>query len=154
MQTNDNTKLVRSMYECFNSRNFHRAISLVTKDFEWMNVPFGARFTGPDGALEFLEGWARAIPDSRVTLSNVIGAGDHVFTEFFFRGTHQGTLEVPGGQLAPTGKRVDVPVCEIVHCTGGKIATIRTYFDAATLMRELGLMPAMGAMQGSQQPAT
>ena len=150
----DNTKLIRSVYECFNSRNFNRAIALFAKEAEWMNVPFGARFTGPEGAHQFMEGWARAVPDARVTLSNVVGAGDYVVSEFFFRGTHLGAIDAPGGTIAPTGKRVDVPVCEVFHVSEGKIDAVRTYFDAATMLRELGLMPAVGAMQPGMQPTT
>lgn len=152
MAIQDKEQLVRSMYENFNNREFDQLSESISSDFEWMNVPFGERFHGPEGARQFLTGWASAIPDAQVTLSTVAVADEYAIAEFFFRGTHTGTLHSPSGPIQATGKRLEVPVCEVMHFSGGKIDSTRTYYDAATMMRQLGLMPAVGA-QGQQPTA-
>ena len=154
MATQDS--VARELYQSFNRREYDRAADLVADGLEWVNVPFGKSFRGRAGAKEFLAGWAAAMPDGQVELTNLVTGGDYVFTEFFFRGTHTGTLETPGGSIRPTGKKVEVPVCDCIHFQGGKIDSIRCYFDAATMMRQLGLLTgACAAIQGTAfQPSS
>jgi predicted ester cyclase len=47
----------------------------------------------------------------------------------------------PGGEIAPTGRRVELQISEIYQMKDGKIRLLRAYYDAVTMMRQLGLMP-------------
>jgi predicted ester cyclase len=67
---------------------------------------------------------------------------DLVVVEFVGRGTHDGPLKGPVGEIPPTGRRVEIRFCEVHEIWDGKIVRFRTYFDPATMMRQLGLMPA------------
>ena len=49
--------------------------------------------------------------------------------------THQGELM----GIAPTGRRVEVPVCNVIEVRDGKIYAEREYFDTAHLMQQLGV---------------
>jgi steroid delta-isomerase-like uncharacterized protein len=145
----------REFYEAFNRRQFDRAADLVADGCEWVNVPFGKSYRGRAGAREFIAGWAAAVPDCRVEVMNLVAGGDHIVVELFFRGTHTGPLDAPGGAIRPTGNKIEMPVCDCIHFQGGKIDSVRTYFDAATLMRQLGLLTgAWSALQGASfQPS-
>jgi carboxymethylenebutenolidase len=60
--------------------------------------------------------------------------------KMIFRFTH--TIEMdwmlPG--IAPTGKRVEVPLVVIVHFKDGKLAHEHIYWDQASVLVQLGLL--------------
>ena len=115
-----------------------------------MVVPLGTTFNGVAGARDFQLGWATAFPDSQVEIRSITVDGDRVIVEHNGRGTHGGPLETPSGPVAATGRRVDIPFCEVFEVRGGKIARSRTYFDVATMMGQLGVVaPAASATPDS-----
>jgi ketosteroid isomerase-like protein len=54
------------------------------------------------------------------------------------RGFHTGPLAGPQAGAA-TQKKLELKVCELLRIKDGQIAESRVYFDAATMMRQLGL---------------
>ncbi len=42
--------------------------------------------------------------------------------------------------IAPTGKSIDVCVCNVMEIRDGKIHREREYFDALTMMTQLGVV--------------
>ena len=89
-----------------------------------------------------MQGWAGAFPDSRTEITGLYAGDDFVDLEFTGRGTHEGVLKTPMGEVPPTSRLVEVHFCEVYRTRDGKIASGHTYFDAATGMVQLGLMPA------------
>lgn len=141
MSTEENVSLVQQHYNAFNSRDFGRVATLVEKNVEWINIPFGTTDRGPEGSQQALKRWTAAISDFRVDLINLVASGDWVVAEYSGKGNHNaGSLVVPAGPIAPTGKSIDLLFCEAFKVKSGKIALARLYFDAATLMRQLGLL--------------
>jgi hypothetical protein len=68
---------------------------------------------------------------------NIKESGDTVVVEFIGRGTHKGDLM----GIAPTGRSMNIPVCDVMELRDGKIYREREYMDMATLMVQLGVMP-------------
>ena len=55
-------------------------------------------------------------------------------------GTHTGSLRSPDGVEVPaTGKQFDFPFVAIFRVQGGKIRSIRIYYDQVELFTQLGL---------------
>jgi steroid delta-isomerase-like uncharacterized protein len=98
--------------------------------------------TGVDQMLACWQGWATAFPDSKATFQNAFALNDTAVLEVKWRGTHKGVLQTPEGRFEPTGKTIEVPACLIVGIGGGKVKSIRHYFDMATLFQQLGLAKA------------
>ncbi len=142
MSAQENSRIVRSIYTAYNDRRFDDAIEDVAPGAEIVNVATGNVARGPQGFRTFLEGWATAFPDSRVAVTNVIASDDQVTVEFTGRGTHTGPLQTPAGAVPATGRRVEISFCDVIKMQGGKVAGLRTYFDLATMMRQLGLLQA------------
>lgn len=142
MSAEENANLVREHYNAFNKRDFGTGATLVDPKLQWINIPFATTYEGPEGYKQFLKSWTTAISDARVDITNLIASDKWVAVEFTGKGTHNaGPLIGPKGPIPPTGKSVDLSFCEVFEVKNGKIALARTYFDAATLMRQLGLMP-------------
>lgn len=135
----DNVSLARSLYEAFNERDFDKVAERTTADATITIVGSGDTFQGPEGARKYNLMWAEAFPDGRITIDNVIAAGDYVVVEFTGRGTHTGTLATPAGSIPATGRAVTLELCDVLELSGEKVSSQRTYFDGASLMSQLGL---------------
>lgn len=141
MTSHDNTSIARGIYECFNNRDLDRAVGLVANDVEWRDMPTGETWRGPNGFKQSLQRWLTAFPDSKCDITNVVCAGDWCTVEFTGRGTNTGAMAGPTGEMPPTGRYVEVPFCDVIEIKNGKVARGHSYFDMATMMQQLGLMP-------------
>ena len=131
------TDIVREYTGAFNSRDFERARELLHSDYTYTG-PDGQEQRGPDALVAVLKMWANGFPDARIDIQNIKESGDTVVFEFVGRGTHRGDLM----GIAPTGKSVTIPVCVVLEIRDGKIYREREYMDMATMMAQLGIMPA------------
>jgi steroid delta-isomerase-like uncharacterized protein len=139
MAAQDHAALVRSVYDAYNGRDFDRAAAAVADTYEWLMTPTGQVFHGPDGMRQYLAGWADGFPDSKVEVTNVIVGDGQAVVEFTGRGVHSGTLVTPMGDIPATGKQAELHFCDVYEIADGKLRRGRSYFDLATLMRQLGL---------------
>ena len=140
MSAQDTANLVRQVYDDYNDRQFDHAAGLVANDYAWTMIPTGQTFNGPDGMRQYLAAWDQGFPESKVEITNVVASGEHAVVEFTGRGVHTGPLQTPAGEIPATGKRVELQFCDVYQVRGGKLAGGRTYFDMASLMRQLGLI--------------
>ncbi len=143
--TDNNDATAREFYDAWNARDFDRVAGLVARDGEIVLVGSGARFVGSEGAKQWSLGWAGGFPDGEVSIDRVLSAGDDVVVQFTGRGTHTGDFVTPGGTLPPTGRRAALQFCDVMHLRGGRITSMHSYFDTASLLTQLGLMPAPAA---------
>ena len=141
MSAQDNEALIRKLHALYDAGNIAGCAALAATDVEWVVVPFGETYRGPDGFRDGLQIWNTAFPDAKAPISHAIATEDAVVAEYDYRGTQTGPLAAPGGPIPPTGKRVDAKGCHVAQVRDGKFVSIRTYFDVATLLRQLGLMP-------------
>jgi len=81
-------------------------------------------------------------------VSRTIGE-DQIVDEMIFKFTHTIRMDwmLPG--IAPTGKRVEVPLVAIVRFRDGKLAYEHIYWDQASVLVQIGLLdpsqlPAVG----------
>jgi steroid delta-isomerase-like uncharacterized protein len=141
LNAHDNASVVRAHYDAFNRRDVEKSKTLVTDDVKFTNIPFNVDFTGPKGYREYLDNWTTAMPDAKVEIVNVIANADWVAVEFVGRGKHTGPLAGPDGPISATYKQLDMKFCELLRLRDGQIAEARVFFDAATMMRQLGILP-------------
>jgi carboxymethylenebutenolidase len=81
-------------------------------------------------------------PDTTLTpISRTVGK-DQLVDEMIFSFTH--TQEIPWmlPGIAPTGRRVEVPLVAIVRFRGDKLAHEHIYWDQASVLKQIGLLPA------------
>ena len=137
----DNSEIARRLYEQWNAREFERVAELVADDGEIVLVGSDTRFRGPEGAIEFSRMWADGFPDGKVTIDHIIQSGDTVVVQFTGRGTQTGPLRGPGGDIPATGRSVTLNLCDVHDIRDGKIRKLSSYFDSASLLQQLGVMP-------------
>eukprot|EP00775_Hariotina_reticulata_P007068 gene7068-7281_t len=90
-------------------------------------------------------------PIDRVVGQDAKG-GETIVDEFLFSFTHTCHMDwmLPG--IQPTGKQVSVPFVVVVKFEDDKLLAERIYWDQATVLQQLDLIPAtMPCVTGSEQ---
>src|SRR6476646_7563438 len=135
----------------FSTRNTEDTLATMVEDAYVNHIPVLTGGVGKDELREFYS--KRFIPqmppDTEMTpVSRTIGK-DQLVDEMIFKFTHTIRMDwmLPG--VAPTGKRVEVPLVAIVRFKEGKLAHEHIYWDQASLLVQLGLidrsnLPVMG----------
>lgn len=113
----------------------------LAQECEVVDVPSGATLRGPEGFKQILLGFSTAFPDSRVEVTNLSTTEDGAVVEFVGRGTHTGPLHTTGGDIPATGRPFEVHFCDVYKIKDGKIVRHSTYYDALSLLQQLGVIP-------------
>ena len=79
---------------------------------------------------------------------------DSLVDEMIFSFTHTSEVDwmLPG--VAPTGRRVEVPLVAIVRFVGDKVAHEHIYWDQASVLVQIGLLDPGGPAGGGHVDAT
>jgi steroid delta-isomerase-like uncharacterized protein len=134
------TEAAKALIVAYNDKNWEKAKAAITPDFLYDEVGTGRRVEGADPTLAAWKGWAQAFPDSKGSFDRTYVAGnDTVVLELTWRGTHQGPLGTAMGNIAATGKSIEVRAVAIVEMRGEKARSQRHFFDMATLLQQIGL---------------
>jgi hypothetical protein len=139
--------LMQTVVSAFNAHDVSRFVATMTEDvvFHHSAAPAPLRGRAEVGAFYGDTVWT-AFPD--LTLKLLDGPFFHpraprVSFNWLAVGTHDGHFTPPG--LAPTRKRVEADVREILEISDGQLAKVRIVVDMNDLMRQLGLLPPPGS---------
>lgn len=141
MSAADGRTELRSIYDAYRSGAFEQAAERFALDAEIVNMATADRYVGRGGYLQFSRAWAAAFPDLQVEVLRLSVSRDAALAEYTFRGTHTGALITGSGYVPPTWSRVELRLCDAIELQNGAITRLRTYFDSATLLRQMGLFP-------------
>ena len=111
-----------------------------TADFEFVTP--GATLKSREEGLGFIRGFWEAFPDARLELVRLISEDSVGAGEGTFAGTHTGVMRTPTGEVQPTGRRVEFRWMAMYGLAGDSLSFEHLYFDQATLLGQLGLMPS------------
>ena len=99
-------------------------------------IATGQVFDGEQAVREYYAASRAAFPDQRNVVHALRHADDAVVVEFDLLGTHRG----PFLGIAPTGRSFTCRMVALfVFDDGDRIVCERVYFDAATILRQLGI---------------
>ncbi len=137
---NSNEDTIKELYACAEGGQSdpERFNSLFAAEGYLYDVASGDKFRGK-AIGEALGPFESAFPDVHRELFSIYSMGDVVVVELAIRGTHQGALSFPGGSLAPTGKAIDVPCCDVFHLEDGKVVSFHCYTAASIMLQQLGI---------------
>jgi carboxymethylenebutenolidase len=146
----DHAELAR-LWEChteleFETKDAAATVATMTPDNYVNHVPV---MTGGRGTAEMIEFYGKHfIPkmpaDTNLRLQSRTIGDDRVIDEFVFSFTHDVEMDwmLPG--IAPTGRKVEIPMVVVVQFEGDKIACERIYWDQASVLVQLGLLDPGG----------
>jgi steroid delta-isomerase-like uncharacterized protein len=134
-------RVARIVYDAYVTRQFEAAAQCFAPGAELLNVATRDSFRGPDGYLEFARGWAGALPDLQITVEDLAAGDLTAVVQYTLRGTHTGPLVSPSGFVPPTWSHIELQFCDVLEVREGMVQRLTSYFDAATMLRQMGLLP-------------
>jgi steroid delta-isomerase-like uncharacterized protein len=135
--TEKREQLVREHMESENTHDFD--VTLETFEHpRYEIVPTGEVYDGAEEVNRYYQETRAAFPDQRNELIAMYHSNDAVIIEFWLRGTHKGELR----GMPPTGKSFECKVVAFFLFEEDRLVCERVYFDAATILTQLGLVGA------------
>ena len=101
-------------------------------------VATGEVYDGEDEVKAYYAASRATFPDQRNEVRAMHHADEAVIVEFDLLGTHRGPLH----GIPPTGREFRCTMAAVFLFAGDRIVCERVYFDSATILRQLGLIPS------------
>jgi predicted ester cyclase len=101
----------------------------------------GGQALGRDGVIRFLGVFQEAFPDLRLEIKRLLTDGPAAAAEGTLAGTHDGVLRTPNGDVAPTGRAVELPWAAVYVTDGDTLKSEHLFFDQMDFLGQLGLLP-------------
>lgn len=135
----DHEKFIRKLYTYAEGQGLdtEKFVSMFSDEGYMLDMASGTKFRGKAIGVS-IASLASAFPDVHRELLSIYVAKNVVIVEIAIRGTHKGDLALPTGTIAPTGKKIDVPGCDVYHLEGGKITSFHCYYVPSLMQQQLG----------------
>jgi limonene-1,2-epoxide hydrolase len=115
--------VVEDFFDACQASDLDRAVSLLSEDIVYQNVPFPADH-GKAAVLRTLKGFGRFVPKFDVRIKNIAARNGVVLTE---------RVDVLSGPLV----HLEIWVCGTFEVNEGRITLWRDYFDLASATTQL-----------------
>ena len=136
MSLESNKQLCRDYFKAF-----------LVKDTDWMErhihadfvrhdagLPFEVR--GPAGVAQLHDVLMPAFPDMQLPLQDFVAEGEKVLVRLRVQGTHTGTF----GDLAATGRKIDIGVLDLFQIRDDVIVEHWAMLDNLGMLKQLGVI--------------
>src|SRR5262249_49695530 len=127
----------------FVSKDVEATLATMVEDASVNHVPVNTGGRGKEQLRrfyrdDFIPSWP---DDLKMTLTNRVVGPSQLVEELHLRFTHSKVMNwfLPGGP--PTGKGGGIDLVWVVQFRGDKLASERIYWDQATVLRQVGLLP-------------
>ncbi|MCV7317615.1 ester cyclase [Mycolicibacterium confluentis] len=134
--------VLRELAEAFNAGDWSKLREMVSDDVVVVDIAAGGEIsTGADAFVRGDQNWRNAFTDFAVEILSVVGDSTHAAGDFILRGTHTGPMPTPWGDIAATGRKVELPFAMFCEVVEGKVAVIRDHYNPALAMSQIGVEP-------------
>jgi steroid delta-isomerase-like uncharacterized protein len=127
-------RLYATIGEVFHTGNIALLDPLLAPDMVDHSAPSGP-VIGREPGKQLIATYARAFPDTTLTVDLMVAEADTVAAFVSYQGTHTG----PFMEHAPTGKPVRVTGMDIMRYRDGQVVEVWSTFDDLGLLQQLGL---------------
>jgi steroid delta-isomerase-like uncharacterized protein len=117
----------------WNSHDPDKMLPLFTDDIFYEDVAFGEVSHGPAEVRKFFLSEMEGVPDLELKLMRADIHDGHGTIEWMFSGTDKDVFK--------TGKKFSVRGVSVIDMRDGKIFRNVDFYDVATVMRQVGLLP-------------
>jgi steroid delta-isomerase-like uncharacterized protein len=136
----------RRYAEAWGSRDPDRLAELCTEDVVWSDPALREPLHGRDGVRRFVSESFRMAPDfsvDAIDVPYVSPVEPKVLLPYRMQGTMTGPWEFL--DLAPTGRPFQIEGIDSWEMRDGLIARYDTFWDTASMSRQLGVLPEQGS---------
>jgi ketosteroid isomerase-like protein len=139
-----NEDAVRKVYQLAEEKDVDGFIGAFTADGTFTDKSINVTYRGADIGQTVIN-YAEAFPDMHRELYSFYSVDDIVVVQLALQGTHKGPLKMPGGMIAPTGKRMDGPCCDVFEILDGKVQRFDCYPSGTVILTQLGVLENLSA---------
>jgi steroid delta-isomerase-like uncharacterized protein len=125
--------LVQKQFAAWNGHDADKVASFYTDDVVYEDVAFGLKARGHAEMRKMAADFFAGVPDLKLEVVSNRSMGDRGSVEWVFSGTDVG--------LYKTGKKFSVRGASVYEVRGGKFSSNRDYYDSASIMRQVGILP-------------
>lgn len=130
------------MAKTFGAGGWTRLRQLVSDDLVCIEIASdGETAVAEDEFVRFGRSWRDAFSGFECEILAVVGDSSHAAGDFVLRGTHTGPMPTPWGDIAATGRRVELPFAMFCEVADGKITVIRDHYNPTLAMSQIGIEP-------------
>jgi len=129
-----NDAIVDKFVAAWNSHSPDKMLPVFTDDVVYEDVAFGEVSHGQAELRKFAVEEFEGVPDLELKLVRASINNGHGTIEWTFTGTDKGVYK--------TGKKFTVRGVSVVDVRDGKISRSLDFYDASTIMRQVGVLPA------------
>jgi steroid delta-isomerase-like uncharacterized protein len=131
-------QLIHDWGRLWSAHDIDGLAALFTDDLLYEDVTMGRVNRSKANLRTFAEEFFASFPDVTFEMRSAFASGSGGSAEWIMRGTHSGDLP----NLPATGKSVEVRGASVLEFTRSKIRRCSDYWDMATFLRQLGVMPS------------
>src|SRR3954469_3360224 len=129
-------QIVREHMESENTHDLDVTLATFADHPRYEIITTGEVYDGAAQLDRYYQETRAAFPDQRNELIALHRADDAVIVEFWLRGTHNGEFR----GVPPTGKSFECRMSAFFLFEDERLVNERVYFDAATILTQLGLV--------------
>ncbi len=137
---NKNLGVVKDWVEAVNTHDIDRICSILHPGYE-----YDLEYSSIKGVEAAREGWKlylAGFTDFHYDVVLMIGSEDYVVSRLRMKGIHTGPFRFVGTDsledpIPPKNNPIDVPTCAIHKIQDGKIIRMWSYWDTATLLKQM-----------------
>jgi steroid delta-isomerase-like uncharacterized protein len=132
-------QLVEDLLDAWNAHDTGRITTFYAPDYEGVDVGEAEPQRGPQAISRSVDRYLRAFPDLRFVGEDVVVQRDRAVVVWTAHGTHGGKLM----HIPPTGRKIAVRGISVLTIENSKITRGLYVWDAAGLLRAIGLLPEL-----------
>ena len=136
-------RIVREHMESENRHDYDATIATFDHP-RYELIGTGDTYDGREEVARYFEETRTAFPDQENEVIAIHHADHAVIVEAWVRGTHLGAYR----GLPPTGRRWETRFALVFEFEGDRLMCERVYFDANTILRQLGIAHDLLSLQG------
>jgi steroid delta-isomerase-like uncharacterized protein len=137
--TIDAKQLAKSEVEAWASHDPDKMVAVFTEDCIYEDVALGRIMHGKEEIRAFFKEFLTACPDDgSLEISSSFASSNRMCMEFTMRGTIKQSFL--GVQAA--GKAISIRGVHVCELRGDKVSKVSDYWDSASLMRQMGILPS------------
>lgn len=130
--------ITEQLFAAWNTHDPEKMLAFYTDDVVYEDVPLGLVNRGKAELRKLIEETFSVFPDLRVQLVKSSICNGHGMSEVILSGTDKGYWK--------TNKQFSVRMLSTFELRGRKLSRNEDFYDLATMMRQVGVLPAEGAV--------
>jgi steroid delta-isomerase-like uncharacterized protein len=137
----DAIKMANDCSKAWNSHDVNKIFEFYTEDCVYEDLGLGVVKHGKKEFTDYINTMFADFPDIKWEVKSAFGTNDWQGNEWIMSGTHAHSTMTQNA-IPATGKTFSIRVAGIYQLRNGKYSRESVYYNMATFLQQVGLMPA------------